>query len=498
MRAIVLMFDTLNRLMLSSYGCGWTHTPNFQRLARKAVTFDRSYVCSMPCMPARRDYLTGRPNFLHRGWGPMEPFDDSMPQLLRAAGVYTHMATDHYHYFEAGGATYHTQFNSWEFFRGQEGDPWIGQVAPPSIPENRWPKLGADVVHGPRRQDWINRLHIRDECDFPQSRTIQAGVDFLRRNQATDNWLLHLETFDPHEPFFSHPQYKALYKDHFDNYKGPHADWPSYSKTTAVDPQVIEHIRFEYAALLSMCDAKLGQLLDTMDELDLWKDTMLVVWTDHGFLLGEHERFAKVWCPYFEEVAHTPFFIHDPRHPEQAGTRRDALVQPSIDLAPTLLEYFGVPVTADMTGHGLRPVIRSDAPVRDTAIFGHFGAQLNITDGRWFYRHSPARPDNQPLHEYTLMPTRMRTPFSTADLSADKISIAPPFSFTKNCALIRTPGKGFMQSDPEPSTLFDLQADPGQTTPVNDPATINRLLESARQIMRLIDAPPEQYARLGL
>ena len=55
MKAIMVMFDSLNRHMLPPYGCDWTHAPNFQRLAEKTLTFDSSYVCSMPCMPARRD-----------------------------------------------------------------------------------------------------------------------------------------------------------------------------------------------------------------------------------------------------------------------------------------------------------------------------------------------------------------------------------------------------------------------------------------------------------
>ena len=64
MKAIMVMFDSLNRHMLSSYGCDWTVTPNFKRLAERTVAFDNSYVCSMPCMPARREIHTGRSNFL--------------------------------------------------------------------------------------------------------------------------------------------------------------------------------------------------------------------------------------------------------------------------------------------------------------------------------------------------------------------------------------------------------------------------------------------------
>ena len=71
MKAIMLMFDTLCRRMLSPYGCDWTITPNFQRLAAHTATFDNCYVGSMPCMPARRELHTGRLNFLHRAWGPL-------------------------------------------------------------------------------------------------------------------------------------------------------------------------------------------------------------------------------------------------------------------------------------------------------------------------------------------------------------------------------------------------------------------------------------------
>ena len=138
MRAILLLFDSLNRHCLEPYGCGWTQTPNFSRLAQHSVMFDRCYAGSLPCMPARRELHTGRYNFLHRSWGPIEPFDDSMPELLKKSGVYTHLISDHQHYWEDGGATYHTRYNSWECVRGQEGDPWKANVGAVELP----PHLG--------------------------------------------------------------------------------------------------------------------------------------------------------------------------------------------------------------------------------------------------------------------------------------------------------------------------------------------------------------------
>ena len=71
--SIMIMYDSLNRHLLEPYGCDWTKTPNFARLARRAVTFDNCWAGSLPCMPARRELHTGRYNFLHRSWGPLEP-----------------------------------------------------------------------------------------------------------------------------------------------------------------------------------------------------------------------------------------------------------------------------------------------------------------------------------------------------------------------------------------------------------------------------------------
>lgn len=83
-------------------------------------------------MPARRELHTGRYNFLHRSWGPMEPFDDSMPEILKDHGVHTHLTTDHYHYFEDGGATYHTRYRSYEAFRllrrATHGRVWLAAL----------------------------------------------------------------------------------------------------------------------------------------------------------------------------------------------------------------------------------------------------------------------------------------------------------------------------------------------------------------------------------
>ena len=103
MRTIFILMDSLNRHMLPAYGNDWVKTPHIDRLVARGLVFDKHYCGSMPCMPALRDMMTGRLNFLETGWGPLEPWDDVLPSLLRKAhDVYCHMITDHCHYFNSG------------------------------------------------------------------------------------------------------------------------------------------------------------------------------------------------------------------------------------------------------------------------------------------------------------------------------------------------------------------------------------------------------------
>ena len=495
MKAVMIMFDTLNRHMLPPYGCDWIHAPNFARLAERTVTFENCYVGSMPCMPARRELHTGRHNFLHRGWGPLEPFDDSMPEILAENGVYTHLSTDHQHYFEDGGATYHNRYDSWDFHRGQEGDAWIGQVKEPVEPEtlNRQTRgAGQPRRHrDTRRQDWINRKVIDSEEKQPQAKTFAAGLDFIRRNHEQDSWFLQIETFDPHEPFFSQQKYKDLYPHDYD---GKLFDWPPYRQVEESEEEV-QHLRYEYAALLSMCDAYLGKALDLMDELAMWDDTMLIVCTDHGFLLGEHDWWAKIVPPFYNEVAHTPLFIWDPRSRE-AATRRQQLAQ-MIDLPATLLEFFNVARPADMQGIPLGDVIAADAPTRDALLFGVHGGHVNICDGRYVYMRGPLDPtQNEPLYEYMLMPNHMRERFGVEELQ--DIRLAEPFSFTKGCRTMKVASTQTEMRPPRHTMLFDLAADPGQETPIDNAGVEARLSARMAELMAANDAPPEQFERLGL
>ncbi len=236
--------------------------------------------------------------------------------------------------------------------------------------------------------------------------------------------------------------------------------------------------------------------MDVMDELDMWKDTMLIVWTDHGFMLSEHDFWGKCWQPFYNEIAHTPFFVWDPRC-RVAGERRDALVQPALDLGPTLLRLFGLDPTDDMLGADLAQTVATDAAVRDAGIYGLHGHHVNVTDGRYVYMRAPAQPENAPLFEYTLMPTHMRAPFAVDELQAG-VALTEPLSFTKGCPVLRIPGRAWAQPFRWPTLLFDLAEDPAQQHPIEDAKLEQRMIDILIAQMQRCDAPPEQYQRLGL
>ncbi len=488
MKAIMVMFDSLNRHMLPPYGCDWVHAPNFQRLAERTVTFDRSFVGSMPCMPARRELHTGRYNFLHRSWGPLEPFDDSMPEILKQNGVPNHLVTDHYHYFEEGGCTYHTRYSNWEISRGQEGEAWKGDLSDPDIPQPN-PDRGAWG-----RQDWVNRSYMQNIEDQPQAKTFAMGLDYIEKNHNHDTWFLQIETFDPHEPYFSDRKYKDLYPDEYD---GPVRDWPAYREVReddGEDASFVQHMRHENAALISMCDEHLGKVLEMMDTYDMWQDTMLIVNTDHGFLLGEHGFWAKCHIPFYNEIAWSPLFIWDPRSGVK-GERRSSLVQ-TIDLPATLLEYFGIDRPEDMQGVPLRQTITDDTPVREAGLFGIHGGQVNVTDGKYVYMRAPANPENAPLFEYTHMPTNMRHTFPVGQMRTT--TMAEPLPFTKGCPVMKIESQKGLGPHNFETMLFDIEADPQQQHPLESPEDEKRMIKLLIDCMQKNDAPPEQYERLGL
>ncbi|MBI5719128.1 MAG: sulfatase [Burkholderiales bacterium] len=500
MKLIYVLFDSLVRNALGAYGGRWIPTPNFDRFAARAVTFDNHWVGSLPCMPARREMHTGRYNFLHRGWGPLEPFDRSVFERLGREGVYTHLVSDHFHYFEDGGATYHQRYASWDFIRGQENDKWKAMVEPPierfkkmydprnyTLPEDR-----------KRMMHCITREFVKDEADFPCVKCFRGGLEFLDQNRTANDWLLQIECFDPHEPFYAPERFRTaagVDESH------PVLDWPRYDAVVE-DVYACEQMRANFAGLVRMCDHYFGELLDYMDRHAMWEDTALVLTTDHGFLLSEHDWWGKCRMPFYNEVAHIPLMVYTPGAAAQAGRRCTSLTQ-TIDLAPTLLDYFGRGPDAEITGASLLPLLAHDEALRDVALYGIFGGSLNVTDGRYTYFHYPRDLSGDGLYEYTLMPTHMNRMFPVEQLRG--LALGRAFDFTQGVRPLRIPALregerpelngGFLDTR---SMLFDLRDDYAQNRPIDAPEVVARLKAAATAVLARHDVPAEVYERYVL
>ena len=492
MKAIMVTFDSLNKRALPNYGNKNVFAPAFERLNKKCVRYDNCYAGSLPCIPARRELHTGRENFLHSRWTALEPYDDSMPELLSHNGIYTHLTTDHLHYWEDDGFCYHSRYSSFQFSRGQEGDPVFGKVNTHELSKRM---AGRRVPHR-RIQDAINRESMQETKNFPQAITFQNGLNFIDRNHGADNWFLHIETFDPHEPFFAPSEFRGLYD--LDVKTGQEFDWPDYKKLTDNDiEKALLRYQRENMALVSFCSYNLGRLLDVMDKYSLWEDTMLIINTDHGFLLGEHDWLGKNTGPYYNEVANIPLFIYDPRYKDSKNEKVSNALAQTVDLPATMLNFFGIDLPQNMLGQPLHNGER--IPNRDFAIWGIFGGQLNCTDGRYVYMKAPKEGVSFNCYSMSgLHFTRKRIQDGDEPY---EISMGREFSFSKGYPLLRigNMGNDFQtQQGNFGNLLFDLENDPKQMHPINNDSIIEKFNSQLLNKFIELDAPEELYGYYGL
>jgi len=483
MKAILVLMDSLNRHFLTTYGADWVRTPNIARFAESSVTFDNHWIGSAPCMPARKDMFTGRLSFLEKQWGGLEPFDVPFTRLLRDNGVFTHMETDHYHYFHVGGECYHTQFDSWEFHRGQEEDVHVSRVERPPEPEHLG--LWSD-------QYVLNKTRFATEADYPSPQTYAGAIEWLRANQDADDWFLWIEAFDPHEPFDCPQEYVDLYDDTWD---GPIYNW-SHCEVVDGEGEAVRHLQKLYAATLTMTDRWFGKLLEELERQNRFEDTLIILTTDHGHMLGQHNVTSKSFCHAWNELAHIPLMVHLPggRH---AGQRRRQLTQ-NVDLTPTILEHFGIGFDHPIHGESWMKMIEDDAPARRNAVlYGWHGSTVNVADGDFTYLRAPATEANQPLYHYFLTPTS----FGWHDLpgkgffrDAEFGNFLPYTDFS----VIRARSGGKRRPHAQDTLLFDQQRDPGQQTNLVGQPVESKYVELLIETMKRMDSPAEQFERLGL
>jgi len=226
MNVLMILMDSLNRDYLSCYGNDWIKTPNIQRLADRGIVFDNHFIGSAPCIPARCDLFSGRKDFLWRGWSQYEPFDAHLATLSKEMGTHTVMVTDHNHYWDRShGYGYMQPFDDYVMIRGQEGDrPLAALVDEKNLP--KWVKLMSKCW--PKElcvRYYRNVMDFKAEEDFHCARVMSSGAQALEYASEGGNFYLHIEAFDPHEPWFVPEPYRSMYG----SYLGDEVTcWPPY------------------------------------------------------------------------------------------------------------------------------------------------------------------------------------------------------------------------------------------------------------------------------
>ncbi len=498
--AVVVLLDSLNRHMLGAYGGDEFDTPNLDRFATGAVQFEHHFVGSLPCMPARHDILCGALDFLWKPWGSIELWEQPITEPLRSAGVTTMLVSDHPHLFEAGGENYHTEFTGWEYLRGHEGDPWKTRPDPswvgsPALPAGR----------GTNRPYDESRTWFREELDFPGPRTMQTAARWITENAGYhDRFMLFVDEFDPHEPFDTPAPWVNRYDPDWDQEL---IIWPPYA-VNAVERGVISerearHVRANYGSKLSMIDHWFGKLMDAIDAAGLADDTVVILCTDHGHFLGERDIFGKPGVPHYEPLGHTPLLI---RWPGVQHKRVDALTT-NVDIHATLMDVFGVASAHRTHGHSMVPLINDAASsIRDWALAGVYGRWVHVLDGTRKYARGPTDESNLPMsmwsNRWSTMPVNampgLRLPKPNRDAALD-------FMPGSDVPVIRQP---FKSGDPLPfwsmgmrvddHHCYDLSVDPDEQENRLGSQDEADMIELLRVALRTIDAPEDQFERLGI
>ncbi len=334
---------------------------------------------------------------------------------------------------------------------------------------------------------------------------MDTAACWLRSNAGVhDRFLLFVDEFDPHEPFDT----PAPWADRYDpDWREERIIWPPYA-VGAVERGVISerqgrHIRANYGAKLSMIDHWFGRLLDAVDETGIADDTAIMLCTDHGHFLGEKDIWGKPGVPHYEPLGRIPLLV---QWPGIGPGVVDALTT-SVDLHATIADLFGVTVQHRTHGRSLLPLITGKADrIRDWALAGVFGRWVQIVDGRRKYARAPVRADNLPLSMWSNRWSTMPLP-SLPELRLPRPDRHAVLDFmpSSDVPVLRQP---FRPGGPLPywslgmrpgdHHCFHLDDDPGETDNRLGSADERDLIELLRVALREVEAPAEQFERLGL
>lgn len=393
---LLIVVDDLSTA-LSAYGHPVVKTPNVEALARRGVLFERAY-CQYPlCNPSRSSFLSGRRP------GTVGVFDQKLrPDAHLPASVFLPDALHRLGYWtvRAGKIFHDSEFEkafAWDYFTKLNYP-----VPPPGQPVRPEPRAataraepggeaGLGLLLEPRPVGPKERESLRDK------RVVEHVSRQLKRARNKQLLFFFAVAFHrPHLPFEAPASFFKMYPP--ESIELPPVTPPDAPPVpeaalrgrrfapTMTDEQARRAIAGYYASV-SYMDSQLGALMKTFDRLDLWRDTVVVFTSDHGFLLGEHGLWGKL--AFYEQALRVPLVVVAPG---VAGGRRVARPVELLDLYPTLFELAGLPRPEGLEGRSLAPLLADaqapwDHPATSVVALEGLTRRLarSVTDGRFRY-----------------------------------------------------------------------------------------------------------------
>lgn len=414
---------------LGALGVSHARTPRLDAFAASARIFTHHYVQVPTCGASRCALLRGRyPSELaqvdnggiaatHATWG-----DANLPAWFQRHGYRTYALGKITHH--PGGRTGHLWNEGPEELPHSWTRSWI--------PTTPW-REAENIMHGyangvPRTPGKTPPLEAFDGPDdaYPDAWVADEAVKNLRElARSPAPWFFSVGFFKPHLPFAAPQRYFDLHDPEkipaLETAAAAKPAWPSGwhastefrtnyghgGRDPATDPAYARQLRHAYAASASYVDTQVGRVLEALQTLDPAGNTIVVVWSDHGFLLGEHAIWGK-HCLY-DNALRSPLFIRAPGL-RQPGASSAALVE-AVDIFPTLTDLCGLPLPAKLDGRSLRaqlevPAAPSTKPAR--AFWRDEGRSIRTDRWRLITTRSADGAPQYELFDYTNDPAETR------------------------------------------------------------------------------------------
>ncbi len=379
------------RAQLGCYGDPEILSPNIDRLAQRGVLFEQAY-CNVPrCGASRASVITGirSPADI---WNCYEiPLSYvTLPAWLSKHGYRSISNGKVLHYIKDRRHDWDELWRSAEVYYGKED--W-GKYNTYGIWQN--PASAAHVNPASHRGPYCESADVPDEAYQDGKVAAKTIADLRRLKQSGQPFFLACGFWRPHLPFNAPKKYWDLYdRDEIklaDNYYPPRfnpaqnvsaREFERYARTGDIKAtrEFQAEARHAYYACVSYIDAQIGKVLAELDQLGLADNTVVVLWSDHGFLLGEHSFWGKQNT--LLESLRVPLIVSGPGVPK--GARSRALVE-LVDLYPTLCDLAGLPHPEHLHGTSIQPILKNPTLPGRAAAFSRFSGCEAVKTDRYLY-----------------------------------------------------------------------------------------------------------------